>query len=75
MQNIEIDIAVLKEQMTDTKSDMAEVKDTQKDILEELKTFNTTVKTGKYIVVTILLAAGAFGHKSWEWLAQILTGN
>lgn len=85
-QNIEdiVSVALLKQQVNaldekidthidETKESMKTIQDTQDEILKELAIFTTTIKTGKYIIISILLFAGALGHKGWEWASKIIS--
>ena len=69
------EIALLKQQARIFETELAEIKIAVKDVAEQLSIFNGTVKTGKWIVVSILVAVGALGHKGIVWASNFLAGN
>lgn len=70
-----VEIALLKQEVAILKEDLIEIKTTLKEVVTQLNLFNTTIKTGKWIVVSLLLSAGALGHKGITWASQFITGN
>lgn len=69
------DIAILQQQMQALVSTVTNLTNTHKEILDQLNTFNTAIKTGKWIFVSFLLTMGALGHKGYDWAAKFLTGQ
>lgn len=70
-----VDIAVLKTRVDAISKDISGIKTTVDDIADQLKTFNTTLKTGKYIFWGLLIGLGAVAHKSVGYLANLFTMN
>lgn len=63
-QQVEQLTARIDQHILDYKTSLSAIQTTQTQIFEELKTFNTTIRTGKWIFATILLIVGAIGQKS-----------
>lgn len=69
----EVDIAVLQEQMKTITASIGQLSLDLKDVKEDLKTFTTAIKTGKWIFGFILVTLGALGHKAWSPIVNYFT--
>jgi hypothetical protein len=68
-----LSIAVLQEKVTVLTVKVDKLTTDQETLIEEIQTVTTAIKTGKWILVSIFFIAGAVSHKSWNYIANLLS--